>query len=198
MHVKPFTGAPVNGFTCTWSATPTGILNFDPTCGAPPQDFYLNDDLAKMTFYRQNVIAQKTNIGRVVSVAGRARLRAVVNPPCLAPIATQDLKTGGINPPRAICGSSTQGTLYLDSPATLILRFRGGTAQQQVQTQGSWSQEQPLTTLPPGKVTDITLHAPKGATQWKAAFDWQGLPPAVPALTSVLLKQNGTSTELLY
>jgi len=195
---SPVAGSPVNGFTCTWSATTQGVLNFDRKCGAPPQDFYLNDDLAKMTFYRQNVIAQKPDIGRIVSVTGRARLRAVVNPPCLAPIATQNLKTGGINPARAICGSSSQGTLYLNSPGTLVLRFRGGTAQQQVQTQGSWSQQQPLTTLPPGKITDITLHPPKGATQWKAAFDWQGIPPAVPALVSVLLRQNGTSTELLY
>jgi len=195
---SPVGGAPINGFTCTWSATATGLLKFDPACGAPPQDFYLNDDLAKLTFYRQDVIAQKPDIGRVVSVTGKARLRAAVNPPCLSPIATQNPKTGSINAPQLVCGGATQGTLYLDEPGTVVLRFRGGAAEQQVQTQGSWSQEQPLTTLPPGKVTDITLRAPKGSTQWKAVFDWQGAPPAVPELTSVLLKQNGTSTELLY
>ncbi len=198
----PVGGAPVNGFTCTWSADAEGAMTFDPKCGAQPTAFYLNDDLAKLTFVDQTVIAQKPGIGRVVKVdvkpPAKPALRAVVNPPCLSPIATQDLKTGGINPPRAICGGSAQGTLYLDKPATLVLRFRGGQNEQRVQTQGSWSQEQPLTTVPPRTTTDITLRAPAGAQQWQAAFDWQGAPPAVPALTSVLLKQGGTTAELLY
>lgn len=197
----PVGGTAVNGFTCTWTAAPSGALTFDPKCGPSPTNFYLNDDLAKLTYYDQRVIAQKRDIGRIVSVnspPGKVRLHAVVNPPCLAPIATQNLKTGGIIPSRAICGASAQGTLYLDQPATLILRFRGGQSEQRVQTQGSWSQTQPIVTLPAGKPTDITLKVPKGTQQWQAGFDWQGAPPAVPALTSVLLKQNGTSTELLY
>ena len=100
--------------------------------------------------------------------------------------------------PARVCGASTQGTLYLDKPATLVLRFRGGQSEQHVQPQTSWGSAPPVTTLPPNKVTDITLSVPKGTQQWQVGFDWQGAPPAVPALTSVLLKQNGTSTELLY
>lgn len=195
-------GTAVNGFTCTWKAAPSGALTFDPACGPSPTNFYLNDDFAKLTFYDQNVIAQKRDIGRIVSVAtpppAKVRLNAVINPPCLAPIATQDLKTGGIHPPAAVCGSSTQGTLYLDKPATLTLRFRGGPNEQHVQVQTGWGATLPVTTLPPNKVTTIRIPVPKGAQQWQAGFDWQGAPPAVPALTSALLKQGATSTELLY
>ena len=158
----PVGGTAVNGFTCTWTAAPSGALTFDPKCGPSPTSFYLNDDFAKLTFYDQQVIAQKQDIGRIVTVAAKppakVRLNAVVNPPCLAPIATQDLKTGGIHPPRAVCGASTQGTLYLDTPATLVLRFRGGPNEQHVQTQGSWSQTQPLVTLPARK--SHRRHAP--------------------------------------
>ncbi len=198
----PVAGAPVNGFTCTWSAATNGALTFDPKCGPSPTSFYLNDDLAKLTYYDQRVIAQKQDIGRIVTVdvkpPAKVRLKAVVNPPCLAPIATQNLKTGGINPPAAICGGSTQGTLYLDKPATLILRFRGGQNEQHIQPQATWSSSLPVTTLPPRTITDVTLRAPAGSQQWQIAFDWQGAPPAVPALVSVLLKQGGTTTELLY
>lgn len=197
----PVAGTAVNGFTCTWKAAPTGALTFDPKCGPSPTSFYLNDDFAKLTYYDQHVIAQKHDIGRVVTVntpPGKVRLHAVVNPPCLAPIATQDLKTGGIHPPAAVCGASTQGTLYLDTPATLVLRFRGGPNEQHVQPQTSWGAAPPVATLAANKVTDVTLKVPKGTQQWQVGFDWQGAPPAVPALTSVLLKQNGTSTELLY
>ena len=197
----PVGGTQVTGFTCTWKAAPSGALTFDPACGPSPTSFYLNDDLAKLTYYNQRVIAQKRDIGRIVTVnspPGKVRLNAVVTPPCLAAIATQDLKTGGINPPSAVCGAGAQGTLYLDKPATLVLRFRGGPTEQHVQPQTSWGSAPDVKTLPPDQATDITLAVPKGTQQWQATFDWQGSPPDVPALVSVLLKQGGTTTELLY
>ncbi len=68
-----------------------------------------------------------------------------------------------------------------------MLRFQGGPNDQVVQVQGNWEQTPPLVTLPAGKATDVTLRAPKGTSQWSAAFDWQGSPPAVPELTSATL-----------
>ena len=68
----PVGGTAVNGFTCTWKAAPSGALTFDPKCGPSPTSFYLNDDLAKLTYYNQHVIAQKHDIGRIV-IAGTPR-----------------------------------------------------------------------------------------------------------------------------
>ena len=194
----PVGGTLVNGFVCTWSVRPTGTMRFDPRCGAAPTAYYLNDDLAKLTFYGQRVIAQKPDIGRITTVNVKPRLRAVVNPPCFAAIATQDPKTGEIHPPLAVCGPSTQGKLYLDSPATVVLRFAGGQSDQNVQVQTTWSVDQPIVALPAGRPTEVTLHSPAGRQAWQIAFDWQGAPPATPRLVSVVLEQGRTRTELLY
>ena len=148
------------------------------------------------------MIAQKRDIGRIVTVnspPGKVRLHAVVNPPCLAPIATQDLKTGGINPPRAVvrgvdAGHALPRRARDADPAVPRRPERAAGADRR----GAGATRRRSRRCPPGKVTDITLKVPKGTQQWQAGFDWQGAPPAVPALTSVLLKQNGTSTELLY
>lgn len=195
-------GSPVNGFTCRWSVGQTGAVTFGPGCGPDPTAFFLNDDFAKMTFYNQTVVAQKPNIGRVVTVdvtpPERVRLKSVLNPPCLAPIATQDLKTGKIFPPRPVCGSNAQGTLYLDEPAKLVLTYAGGQADQRVQVQNSWGGPQQAVVIPAGKQATVTVDVPRGANQWQAAGDWQGAPPAVPALTSAILEQDGTRTDLLY
>ncbi|HMS62113.1 MAG TPA: hypothetical protein PKD63_07520 [Solirubrobacteraceae bacterium] len=191
-------GTAVNGFTCNWSVASDGALTFGPACGPTPTAFFLNDDIAKLTFYNQTVIAQKPNIGRVVEVEAPPRLKAVVNPPCLAPIRTQDLTTGDINPESVTCAQGAQGTLYLDDPARLVLRFQGGRADQVVQVRGTWEQTPRLITLTAGQTTNITLRPPAGAQQWQVAFDWNGSPPAFPKLESAKLTQGKTTTELLY
>ena len=191
-------GAPVTGFTCEWTIGPDGTLTFSPACGPAPTAFFINDDISKPTFYDQRVIAEKPDLGRVVEVKPPPRLKAVVNPPCLAPFPTQDTTTGEIRPPVVTCAEGSQGVLYLDDPAKLVLRFQGGREDRVVQVQGSWEQAPRLVTLPAGEATAITLRAPKGTTQWKVAFDWKGAPPAVPELESVKLTQGDATTELLY
>ena len=141
--------------------------------------------------------------GRVVTVSTKppekTRVKAVINPPCLAPIQTQIPETGEIQPARPSCLPLTAGTVFLDEPGTVILRFRGGQQDAQVQVNTSWQPNTPqVVDLPAGKVTDIKLDVPKGEQNWRLNFGWQGAPPAVPELTSVVLRQNGTQTELLY
>ena len=199
---QPPGGTPVNGFSCPWSIS-GGFVEFDPKCGPAPTAFFLNDDQAKITFYDQTVVAQKKDIGRVVTVSTtppeKTRVKAVINPPCLAPIQTQIPETGEIQPARPSCLPLTAGTVFLDEPGTVILRFRGGQQDAQVQVNTSWQPNTPqVVDLPAGKVTDIKLDVPKGEQNWRLNFGWQGAPPAVPELTSVVLRQNGTQTELLY
>lgn len=191
-------GTAINGFSCEWTIGPNGRLIFGTACGKPPTAFYLNDDVSKPTFYRQQVIAEKPDIGRIVEVTPPARLKAVINPPCLAPIPTQDLKTGEVNAPVLTCAQGTQGVLYLDEPGTLVLKFQGGEADQVVQVQGTWDKTARLVTLKAGTTTNVTLKPPKGTSQWQVAFDWNGSPPTYPALKSATLTQGQTSTELLY
>lgn len=198
----PVTGATVNGFTCTWSAKPNGTLSFDSRCGPSPTAFYLNDDYGKVTFYNQRVIAQERDLGRITKVdvesPERPRLKAVVTPPCSAPIATQNPKNGEINPKRPYCGGGTEGTVYLDAPSTVVLRFRGAVDEQLVQVKTTWTTDGRVVTVPAHRDKTVTLHVPAGSQRWSVAFDRPGAPPAVPALTSAVLKQGATSTELLY
>lgn len=197
-------GAAINGFTCGWGAGKAGTLTFGAACGPTPHVFFLNDDLAKLTFYDQRVIAQRRDVGRVVAVdvkpPAKPRLKATVLPPCTAPVATQDPPTGRVNKPAAVCASFASGTLYLDRPATIVLRFRGGQNDQRAAVRTSWDpqQQQRVEDIPARQTSDITLRSPAGNQLWRLDFDWEGAPPAVPALVSVLLKQGGTTTELLY
>jgi hypothetical protein len=196
-------GTPVNGFSCGWRASQSGAVTFDSRCGPSPTAFFQNDDLAKVTYYDQSVVAQERHIGRVVEIdvrpPSRVRIKTLIKPPCLAPIATQDLKTGDINPPSAVCGPSIYGAMYLDDPATVRVRFRGGPADQSVQAQGSWGDPQQAVNVPAGETTDVKLEVPVGTSQWQITFSWQGgQPPDVPEVTSVLMEQGGERTELLY
>ena len=199
----PVAGTPVNGFTCGWRANQSGAVNFDNRCGPSPTAFFQNDDLAKVTYYDQRVVAQQRHVGRVVEIDVRppanVRIKALIKPPCLAPIATQDLKTGDINPPSAVCGPSIYGAMYLDDQATVRVRFRGGPADQSVQLQGSWGEPQKLVNVPASGTTDVEFDVPSGTSQWQITFSWQGgQPPGVPEVTSVLMTQDGERTELLY
>jgi hypothetical protein len=199
---QPAGGAQVTGYTCPWSIS-GGVVETDPKCGPTPTAFFLNDDQAKITFYDQQVVAQKKDIGRVVTVSTKppeqVRVKAVINPPCLAPIQTQIPETGEITPARQSCLPLTAGTVFLDDPGTVVLRFRGGQQDAQVQVNTSWEPNAPeVIDLPARDVTDIKLDVPEGEQSWRINFGWQGSPPAVPALTSVKLTQDGTQTELLY
>lgn len=195
-------GAPVNGFTCTWTNGQDGRVTLPAGCGPAPRVFFLNDDVAKMTFYDQRVLAQKPNVGRVVAVdsgkGGAPRLRAVVSPPCTAPIKTQNPTTGGINPSAPACNPAASGQTFLDAPGRLVLRFAGGQFDQRLQLQTSWSPDESVVDVPAGRPTEVTLRPPAGPAQWRMLFDWQGIPPAVPSLVSATLEQDGTTTELLY
>ena len=195
-------GAPVNGFTCTWSNGQNGEVNLSDDCGPAPNIFFLNDDIAKMTFYDQRVIAQRPNVGRVVAVGSDKnappRLKAVVSPPCTAPIKTQNPKTGGINPSAPSCNPGASGQTFLDAPGRLVLSFEGGQSDQRLQLQTSWSPSESLVIIPAGQRTNVTMRPPAGPAQWRTLFDWQGVPPAVPRLVSAQLTQGRTTTELLY
>ncbi len=199
---QPTGGAQVTGYKCNWSIS-GGVVETDPKCGPTPTAFFLNDDQAKITFYDQQVVAQKKDIGRVVTVSTKppekVRVKAVINPPCLAPIQTQIPETGEITPPQLSCLPLTAGTVFLDDPGTVVLRFRGGQQDAQVQVNTGWEPNAPeVVDIPARDVTDVKLDVPAGEQSWRINFGWQGSPPAVPALTSVKLTQDGTQTELLY
>ncbi len=192
-------GTPVLGRTCAWDATTTGMLRFDPACGRAPNLFLLNDDLAKITFYGQRVIKDESGNGRVVAVdAAQQRVKAVLTPPCLAPIATTDPQTGRVVPPRSLCYSATSGSLYLDRPGKVTLRFRGGAHDQRIRVTGSWITRRPTFAIPAHDVTDVAFRVPAGRSRYEADFDWSEASPTNPRLTSARLSQGRRSTELLY
>ena len=180
----PVAGAPVNGFTCTWKAAPSGALTFDPKCGPSPTSFYLNDDLAKLTFYDQHVIAQKRDIGRIVTVnvtarqGPAARRRQSALPGADRDAGPQDRRhppTGGdlrrVDPGDALPRQPRDADPALprgpERPAGADRRRAGATTP-------------PVTTLPAGKVTDVTLHAAEGHAAVAGRLRLAGRAPGCP------------------
>jgi hypothetical protein len=198
----PIGGAPVLGKTCAWDVDAGGAVRFAGGCGPAPTRFFLNDDLAKTTFYDQRVITTAKDQGRIVDVNPRAtarpRLKAVILPACTAPIATEDRQSGDVVAPRPQCRNVTSGFLYLDAFATLALRFQGSKTPQKVQFASTWTPSPVTFKIPAGRSTTIRLPVPSGAQRYNVTFGWQGSPPGVPSLTSTALTQGGTTQELLY
>jgi hypothetical protein len=200
----PVPGPSIQGRTCTWAPSSAGVPEFQPGCGPEPSRFLLNDDQAKFTFYGQRVLADEPGVGRVVDVAPqgleRTRLKALVQPPCIAPIATSDPRTGEISPTRTFCSPSTRGRLWLDEPGTVKLRFRGGEFPQQVQVVSTERPEPRIVAIPEGRDTTVEIPVGTGAQEFALNFDWPAgyLSSEVPELEAMTLVQDGGRTELLY
>jgi hypothetical protein len=80
------------------------------------------------------------------------------------------------------------GQFFLDTPGTLVVRFRGGTTPQTINTGAK------TIPVPPGVVTTIRLPVPKGASAAGLRLSWRG--PS-PALLSAVLVQGLLRTPLL-
>lgn len=197
-------GPAIQGKTCTWKLSSAGVPQFSNGCGPPPRVFLLNDDQAKFTFYNQRVLADNGDSGRVVRVRpeglAQPRLRALVTPPCSAPIGSADPRTGKINPPGASCSNAARIQLWLDKPGKVVVRYKGGTGPQILSVQSTENPQTKQHPIDSGTTTDVTIPAGTGAQQILMQGDWEGgaLSPDIPQLESVELVQGDQTQQLLY
>ena len=183
-------GASVRGTVCVWSIGPSGEVQFGGACAAPPQRFYIDDDFARLTFYGQHVDHDHPVVGRTVTVRGAPRLLAFINVPCSRPTPSVDFgHRGRITRPLRSCADSVDGTVWLDVPGRVELRFRGDATTTHLAQVGGRQYQ-----IPPGRLTTIRIPAPVGTTPFTVTLDWKS---PLPALIGAELVQGTARTKLL-
>jgi hypothetical protein len=186
-------GRRVEGKVCTFRFSATGEVQVQPECGPTPHRFLINDPSARVTFQNEIASASDPRIGRVVEVAPAAtpRARALVVLPC--PRRTPDYRGDrpDITPPTVpiTCRAALTGALWLDAPARVAVRYRGG-AQTQTVTVGTRT-----FTLPAARDTTITFPAASGYSQFSAQQDWTSS-AGTPQVRAVALVQGARTTRL--
>ena len=201
-YVPPsqYFGRRINGLQCSWVPNEAGYIDWGASCGPAPTRLLLDNDYAKIEFHDQKVLAEKPEIGRVVEMTStapqRAQLRSVLRVPCGPAIpGSQAGGHGRITPPRKDCFPLLAGAFWLDKPARLELRFRGGAEPHKI----SFSDGARVDDIKPGTTTTLRFPTPAGPSSFQAQLDWQQAGAAYPELVSAkIVEKNGSSSELLY
>lgn len=174
---------------CTWGVDDSGGAHFEADCGPAPRRLLASDQFAHPTFYGQTVVVGNRFVGDLVTVTAAPRLRAVVQVPC-APVIPQPDRTDPAYVPigRGLCLPAMSGEFWLDSPATLVARFRGGLTPRAVAVSGR------RVAIPAGTTTAVRVPIAAGASGVRINLSWTG--PS-PALVTAVLVQRGRRTKLL-
>jgi hypothetical protein len=95
---------------------------------------------------------------------------------------------------RRICPEPLlRGQFYLDAPAKMVMTWRGGAEDNQLQVGPK------VYDIPAGKLTKIPLDVPSGNNPFQLPLPWSDPPPASPLLVSVTLaEKGGEPQELLF
>lgn len=198
----PVTGTPTVGRTCDWGPSQDGTLMLGSGCKLSDR-LLLNDDDARMTFYDQKVIADGGALGRVVQLPPEStpRLKAMIKPLCGSPVTDTDLKTGKVKKPVVQCSSAMLVSVWPDQAGAVVLRFRGGAANHQIQIVTPENPAGEVRDIPAGsQVTDIPLPVAAGPQQFQVNVDWPAgaQSPLNPRLEGVVLVQGAGREQLLY
>jgi hypothetical protein len=186
-------GRKVQGTSCTMRFAVSGELVLGPGCGPRPSRFLINDPSARVTFQDEVRSASEPNIGRLVelepSTVPRARSLVVLPCPRRTPgYAANSPEIVGVDSP-ITCARAMTGALWLDAPAQVEVRYRGGRRDQQVQAGAKrWK-------IPAGVNTTIRFDAPKGYSQFVAQADWAST-VGTPRVLSVALISDGKRTVI--
>jgi hypothetical protein len=187
-------GRQVEGKMCSFQFAVSGEVQVQPECGPTPHRFFINDPSARVTFQNEIASASHPKIGRIVEVAPTAipRARSLVVLPCPRRTPTYHSTRPDITPATAplTCRADLTGALWLDAPASVALRYRGG-AHAQTVTVGKRTYP-----LPAGRETTITFRAASGYSQFSAKQDWTSS-VGTPQVRAVTLTQSGTTTPLV-
>lgn len=196
-------GRRVNGLQCPWTPNNAGVIDWGPACGPVPARILLDNDYSRIEFHDQKVLASRPEIGRVVELQAkpplRPRLRSVLRIPC-GPALTGS-KPGGhgeITAAQKDCFNVMSGAFWLDDPAKLVLRFRGGARPYRVAVAFNGG-EPAIETIKPQTTTTLTYPVAAGTSGFQGQLEWQKSGPAFPELTGAeLVERAGSSSDLLY
>jgi len=186
-------GRRVEGKICTFQFAVSGAVEVQPDCGPVPHRFLINDPSARVTFRDEIRSASHPNVGRLVEVAPAAipRAQSLVILPC--PRRTPDYHSDvpDITPPTVpiTCRAALTGALWLDAPATVQVRYRGGRVPQTVTVAGK------AYTIPAGRDSTVRFPAATGYSQFTAQHDWTSS-AGTPQVRSVALVRGGTTVPL--
>jgi hypothetical protein len=186
-------GRGIQGTVCSLRFGLTGALELGPGCGPTPHRFLINDPSARVTFHDEVASWSHPVVGRLVEVKPGAppRARSLVVLPCPRRTPGYDAASPDITPDDApiTCAPSLTAALWLDAPAELAIRYRGGGREQHVEAGGRrW-------TIPAGADATVRVAAPRGYSQVVATNDWTSS-IRTPRVVSVALLEGGRATPL--
>ncbi len=186
-------GRKVQGISCSMRFAESGELVLGEGCGPRPSRFLINDPSARVTFHDEVRSASDRHFGRLVELkpSTRPRAQSLVVLPC--PRRTPGYSSTspdivGADSP-ITCAREMTGALWLDAPARVSIRYRGGQRDQQVEAGGKrW-------TIPAGLETTIAFGTPKGYSQFVAQADWTSS-VGTPQVLSVTLVSEAKNTVI--
>jgi hypothetical protein len=186
-------GRKVQGNSCTMRFAVSGELVLGAGCGPRPSRFLINDPSARVTFQDEVRSATDPHIGRLVELKPSAipRAQSLVVLPCprrTPGYAANSPDIVGVDSP-ITCTRAMTGALWLDAPAQVSIRYRGGRRDQQVEAGGQRRR------IPAGVETTIRFGAPKGYSQFVAQADWTSS-VGTPRVLSVALTSGGKRTVI--
>ena len=188
-------GRAIQGRTCTFRFTATGTLSVAPGCGPVPHRFLINDPSARVRFRDEVASATHPDVGRVVELAPSRvpRARSLIVLPCPRRTPGYSSRTPDIVPADApiACSAQLTGALWLDAPAEVRIRYRGGPTPQTVSVGGVPQ------TVRAGGTSVVRVRAPRGYSQFVARQSWTSS-AGTPQVLSVTLVEGARATPLSW
>lgn len=186
-------GRKVQGISCSMRFAESGELVLGAGCGPQPSRFLINDPSARVTFHDEVRSASDPHFGRLIelksSTSPRARSLVVLPCPRRTPgYSSTSPDIVGVDSPIS-CAREMTGALWLDAPAQVAIRYRGGRRDQVVEAGGEHRK------IPAGVETTIAFGAPKGYSQFVAQADWTSS-KGTPQVLSVTLASEGKRTVI--
>jgi hypothetical protein len=186
-------GRKIQGKVCSMRFALSGELVLGAGCGPPPSRFLINDPSARVTFQDELRSASHPDVGRLVELKSSTapRARSLIVLPCPRRTPGYSAASPDIVPDDSpiACSRSLTGALWLDAPATVAIRYRGGRRAQGVEAGGQ------RFAIPAGGATTIRFGAPKGYSQFVAVSDWASS-VGTPKVASVALVTDGKATTV--
>jgi hypothetical protein len=187
-------GRPLQGHACVYRFGPRGELTVEPGCGPMPSRFFLPDPAAAITFHDEVRSVRDPRVGRIATLqpglAPRAEAVLILACPRPSPVFS------GTSPrivsaaaPRA-CNTTVTGALWLDQPAQVVVRYRGGSDAHAVTAAGR------RYVIAPHAAVTIRFPAAAGASRFTLEQDWTSSGGA-PTLAAAGLVSGGRTTPIL-
>jgi hypothetical protein len=193
----PITGREIQGRRCSYRFTRDGTLAVQPGCGPVPHRFLINDPSARIRFRDEVATATHPDVGRVVEVRpDRApRARSLVVLPCPRRTPGYSAASPAIVPADApiTCSRDLTAALWLDAPAEVLIRYRGGARPESV-TVGAGAPQ----TVRAGGTSTVRATAPAGYSQLIARQSWSSSAGTPHVLSVTLVDRDGRRTPLSW